>query len=78
MVTQLGVTRLGSGRNFPLEVQNKGSGEEQGSSDGEEKGGAVGGEYLEEELGSGMRRRVRSKWGEKSEVPETLGARLMG
>lgn len=71
------MTRLESARNFPLEVQNKGSDEEQSGSDGEE-GGAGGGEYLEEGLGSGMRRRMRSKWGGKSEVPESLAARLMG
>lgn len=51
------MTSLWFARNFPLEVQNKGSGGEQGSSDGEEEGGSGGGEYLEEGLASGVRRR---------------------
>lgn len=53
------MTRLCSARNFPLEVQNKGSGGEQGSSDGEEEGGAAGGAYPEERLASGVRRSLK-------------------
>lgn len=69
MATQLQPDhRLWSGCNFPLELQNKCSGGEQGSSDGEEEGSAGGGEYLEEGLASGVRR-----WSVKCQKPWQQG-----